>query len=79
MRARRRDRRRIPIIVRLEHRAFNGGISSVFEVVPAHLFGVKAAAYADAPEMGLKLGERHLDRVEVQAVRRQDQAPRCLR
>ena len=30
---------------------------------------------ADAPEMGLELGERHFDGIEERAVRRQEQAP----
>ena len=30
---------------------------------------------ADAPEMGLELGERHFDRIEVRAVRRQEEEP----
>ena len=64
-----------------------GGVSSVLEVVPALVLGVEGAdvadgvaegvdgSCADAPEMGLELCEGHFDRIEVRAVRRQEEEP----
>jgi hypothetical protein len=64
-----------------------GRVACVFEVVPALLVGKEGAdvtdsfpegidgSRANAPEMGLELGECHFDGIEVRTVRRQEQEP----